>query len=82
MVKISSVIEMEVKTREEELEELLAPDGKLNHDIFVALQGVIKAEKNYLADDDASNAAYAAFDDALNTYMKFAIEWDRLKRSK
>ena len=82
MVKISSVIEMEVKTREEELEELLAPDGKLNHDIFVALQGVIKAEKNYLADDDASNAAYAVFDDALNTYMKFAIEWDRLKRSK
>lgn len=82
MVKISSVIEMEVKTREEELEELLAPDGKLNHDIFVALQGVIKAEKNYLADDDASTAAYTAFDDALNTYMKFAIEWDRLKRSK
>ena len=81
-MKIDSVITMEVKTREEELEELLAPDGKLNHDIFVALQGVIKAEKNYLADDDASNAAYAVFDDALNTYMKFAIEWDRLKRSK
>ena len=82
MVKISSVIEMEVKTREDELEELLAPDGKLNHDIFVALQGVIEAEKNHPADDAASTAAYAAFDAAVNAYMKFAIEWDRLKRSK
>ena len=29
-MKIDSVITMEVKTREEELEELLSPDGELN----------------------------------------------------
>jgi len=81
MVKINSVIEMEVKTREEELEELLAPDGKLNNDIFIALQHVIEAEKNHPADDDTSFAAYAAFDAAINTYMKYAIEWDRLQRA-
>ena len=82
MVKINSVIEMEVKTRGEELEELLAPDGKLNSDIFAALQRVIEVEKNHPADDDANTAAYAAFDAAINTYMKFTIEWDRLQRAK
>lgn len=78
-MKIDSVVTMEVKTREEELEELLAPDDKLNNDIFVALQGVIEAEKNHPADDDTSTAAYAAFDDATNRYLKYAIEYDRLK---
>ena len=73
-MKIDSVATMDVKTREEELEELLAPDGKLNSDIFVALQGVIEAEKSHPADDDTSTAAYAAFD------MQYAIEYDRLKR--
>ena len=82
MVKIGSVIEMEVKTREDELEELLAPDGKLNKDIFAALQHVIAVEKNHSVDDDISIAAYAAFDAAVNAYMQFAIEWDRLQRAK
>ena len=81
-MKIDLADTLEAKTREEELEELLAPDGKLNNDIFVALQGVIEAEKNHPADDDTSTAAYAAFDNALNRYLKFAIEWDRLQRSK
>ncbi len=71
-----------VKTRKEELEELLAPDGKLNHDIFVALQQVIEAEKNHPADDVTSDGAYAAFDKALNHYLNHAIEYDRLTRSK
>ena len=81
-MKIDSVITMEVKTRGEELEELLAPDGKLNNDIFIALQSVIEAEKSHPVDDDTSTAAYAAFDSALNKYMQYAIEYDRLKRSK
>jgi len=79
-MKIDSVITMEVKTRKEELEELLAPDGKLNHDIFIALQRIIDAEKNCFAYDDANSDAYAAFDGALNEYMKYAIEYDRLTR--
>jgi len=82
MVKINSVIEMEVKTRDEELEELLAPDGRLNSDIFAALQRIIEVEKSHPADDDASIAAYAAFDNAINKYMQYAIEWDRLQRAK
>ena len=69
-----------LKTRKEELEELLAPDGKLNNDIFTALQSVIEAEKNHPAYDDTNTAAYRAFDNALNRYLKYAIEYDRLKR--
>jgi hypothetical protein len=79
-MKIDSVATMDVKTREEELEELLAPDGTLNNDIFIALQGVIEVEKTHPADDDTSTAAYAAFDNAVNRYVKYAIEYDRLKR--
>ena len=79
-MKIDLADTLEAKTREEELEELLAPDGKLNNDIFIALQGVIEAEKNHPADDGTSTAAYAAFDDAVNKYMQYAIEYDRLKR--
>lgn len=81
-MKIGSVATMEVKTREEELEELLAPDGRLNNDIFTALQSVIEAEKSHPADDDANTAAYAAFDNAINKYMQYAIEHDRLTRRK
>lgn len=81
-MKIDSVITMEVKTREEELEELLAPDGKLNHDIFIALQRVIDAEKNCSAYDDENSTGYTAFDAAINTYVQYAIEYDRLKRRK
>lgn len=79
-MKINSVAATEAKTRAEELEELLAPDGKLNSDIFVALQGVIEAEKTHSAYDDTSTAAYAAFDSAVNKYVQYAIEYDRLKR--
>ena len=79
-MKIDSARMVGVKTRSEELEELLAPDGKLNNDIFVALQRVIEAEKNHPAYDDATSDAYAAFDAALNAYVQYAIEYDRLKR--
>ena len=41
-MKIDSVITMEVKTREEELEELLAPDGELNSAVYKALKGIVE----------------------------------------
>ena len=81
-MKINSVITLEVKTRSEELEELLAFDGKLNNDIFVALQRIIEVEKNHPTYDDASITAYAAFDDAINAFVQYAIEYDRLTRKK
>ena len=69
------------KTREEELKELLAPDGVLNKEIFDALQGVVEAERNPDSEfSETSSKAYEAFDNALNRYLKYAIEYDRLKR--
>ena len=71
-----------LKTREEELEELLAPDGVLNKDIFEALQGVVEVERDSEVPEDSetSDRAYEAFDNAINRYLKYAIEYDRLKR--
>ena len=80
-MKIDSVITMEVKTREEELEELLAPDGVLNNGIFEALHGVVEAECDSEV-SRTSDGAYESFDNALNCYLKYAIEYDRLKMSK
>ena len=77
-MKIDSVITMEVKSREEELEELLAPDGELNAAVFKALRGIVEAERD--RGEDATDAEYGAFDDAINKYMQYAIEYDRLKR--
>ena len=39
-MKIDSVITMEVKTREEELEELLSPDGELNAAVYRAVMKI------------------------------------------
>ena len=79
-MKIDSVITMEVKTREEELEELLAPDGELNAAVFRAVYGIVEAERD--RGEDATDAEYEALDNAINKYMQYAIEYDRLKRSK
>ena len=77
-MKISSVIIMEVKTREEELEELLAPDGELNAAVYKAVRGIVEAERD--RGEDATDAEYEALDNAINKYMQYAIEYDRLKR--
>ena len=66
------------KTREKELEELLAPDGELNIAVYKAVKGVVEAERD--RGEDASDAEYAALDNAINKYMKYAIEYDRFKR--
>lgn len=77
MVKIDSVITMEVKTREEELEDLLSPDGELNAAVDKA---VIKIRNEI--DPDLEDKWWKELDNAINKYMKYAIEYDRLKRSK
>lgn len=77
MVKIDSVISLEVKTREEELEDLLSPDGELNAAVHKA---VIKIRNEI--DPDLEDKWWEELDNAINTYMKYAIEYDRLKRSR
>lgn len=77
MVKISSAIEMEVKTREEELEKPLALDGGLKNDIDRA---VIKIRNE--TEPELEDKWWKELDNAINTYMKFAIERDRLQRAK
>ncbi len=79
-MKIDSVTTMEVKTRKEELEELLAPDGELNAAVHKAVRRIVETERD--KGEDASDTEYGALDDAINKYMQYAIEYDRLQRSK
>ena len=74
-MKIDSVITMEVKTREEELEELLSPDGELNVAVYRAVMK-IRNETN----PDLEDKWLEELDNAFNKYMQYAIEYDRLKR--
>lgn len=74
-MKIDSVITMEVKTREEELEDLLSPDSELNAAVYKAVIK-IKNEK----DPDLEYKWWEELDNAINKYMQYAIEYDRLKR--
>ena len=74
-MKIESVITMEVKTREEELEELLSPDGELNAAVYRA---VIKIRNE--TEPELEDKWWEELDNAINEYMKYAIEYDRLKR--
>ena len=74
-MKIDSAITKEVKTREEELEELLSPDNELNAAVYKAVIK-IKNETN----PDLEDKWFEELDNAINEYMKYAIEYDRLKR--
>lgn len=74
-MKIDSVITMEVKTREEELEDLLSPDSELNAAVYKAVIK-IKNEK----DPDLEYKWWEELDNAINEFMQYAIEYDRLKR--
>ena len=74
-MKIDSAITKEVKTREEELEELLSPDGELNAAVYKAVIK-IKNETN----PDLEDKWLEELDNAINEYMKYAIEYDRLTR--
>lgn len=74
-MKIDSVITMEVKTREEELEDMLSPDGEMNAAVYKAVIK-IKNEK----DPDLEYKWWEELDNKINKFMQYAIEYDRLKR--
>ena len=74
-MKIDSVATMEVKTREQELEELLAPDGELKAAVDKA---VIKIRNE--TEPDLEDKWWKELDNAINECMKHAIEHDRLTR--
>ena len=64
-----------LKTREEELEELLAPDGELNAAVYKA---VIKIRNE--TEPELEDKWWEELDNAINKYMQYAIEYDRLRR--
>lgn len=63
------------KTRLEELEGMLMPDGELNRNIYNA---VIKIRNE--TDSKLEDKWWEELDNAFNTYLKYSIEYDRLKR--
>lgn len=75
-MKIDSVITMEVKTRKEELEELLSPKGELNAAVYRA---VIKIRNE--TDPKLIDKWCEELDNAINKYMQYTIEYDRLTRN-
>ena len=74
-MKIDSVITTEVKTREEELEELLSPDGELNAAVYRA---VIKIRNE--TEPNLEDKRLEELDNAINKYVQYAIEYDRITR--
>ena len=70
---------IEVKTREKELEELLEPGGKLNAEVYAA---ILKLWKAHPTTEDPDDALLEELDNAINAYMKYTIEYDRLMRNK
>lgn len=76
-MKIDSVIVMDVKTREEELEELLNPGGTLNRAVYTAVMKI----RNATTEEEVEQHC-GELDNAINEYMRLAIEWDRVQRRK
>ena len=66
---------IEVKTREQELKELLAPDGELKAAVDKAVIKIRNETEPYLED-----MWWEELDNAINKYMQYAIEYDRLTR--
>ena len=66
---------IKVKTREQELEELLAPDGELKATVDKAVIKIRNETEPYLEDK-----WWEELDNAINKYMQYAIEYDRLTR--
>ena len=63
------------KTRLEELESMLMPDGELNKNIYNA---VIKIRNE--TDSKLEEKWWEELDNSLNRYLKCYVEYDRLKR--
>jgi hypothetical protein len=64
-----------IKTRLEELEDMLMPDGDLNRNIYNA---VIKIRNE--TDSKLEDKWWEELDNSLNEYVKYYVEYDRLKR--
>ena len=74
-MKIDSVITMEFKTREEEIEDLLKTGGERSEAVYRA---VIKIRNE--TDSNLEDKWWEELDNAINKYMRYTIEYDRLKR--
>ena len=74
-MKIDSVITMEVKTREEELEALLSKGGVLQKAVDRA---VIKIRNEI--EPELEDKWWEELDNAINKYVQYAIEYDRITR--
>ena len=74
-MKIDSVITMEVKTREEELGELLRKGGVLQKDVD---RDVIKIRNE--TEPEIEDKWWEELDNAINKYVQYAIEYDRITR--
>ena len=68
-------MKIEVKTREQELKELLAPDGELKAAVDKAVIKIRNETEPYLED-----MWWEELNNAINKYMQYAIEYDRLTR--
>lgn len=64
-----------IKTRLEELEDMLMPDGELNQNIYNA---VIKIRNE--TDSKLEDKWWEELDNAFAKYLKYYVEYDRLKR--
>ena len=75
-MKIDSVITMEVKTREEELEDLLKAGGELSEAVCRAIIKIRNETEPIL-----EVKWWEELDNAISKYMQYTIEYDRLKRN-
>lgn len=66
-----------IKTRLEELEDMLMPDGELNRNIYNA---VIKIRNTKETNSEFEMKLWEELDNSLNRYVKYYVEYDRLKR--
>ena len=66
-----------IKTRLEELEDMLMPDGDLNRNIYNA---VIKIRNTKETNSEFEMKLWEELDNSLNRYLKYYVEYDRLKR--
>lgn len=66
-----------IKTRLEELEDMLMPDGELNRNIYNA---VIKIRNTKETNSEFEMKLWEELDNSLNRFVKYCVEYDRLKR--
>lgn len=65
-----------IKSRLEELEDMLMPDGVLNKNIYNAVMKIRNETDSKLEDK-----WWEELDNSLNSYVKYYVEYDRLKQS-